>query len=221
MLVLGLTGSIGMGKSTAARMLRRLGVPVHDSDATVHRLLARGGAAVPRIEREFPAVVRDGAVDRQALGAVVFRDTPALRRLEAILHPLVKRSQRRFLGQCATRRDPVAVLDIPLLFETGGERRVDAVIVVSAPTAIQRARVLARPGMTPDKLADILKRQTPDREKRRRADFVVETGLGRARTLRALTRVVRLTRGRLAQGHGSRVWPPRTRIPTAVKYRHA
>ncbi|EWY40577.1 dephospho-CoA kinase [Skermanella stibiiresistens SB22] len=221
MLVLGLTGSIGMGKSTAARMLRRLGVPVHDSDATVHRLLARGGAAVPRIDREFPGVVRDGAVDRQALGAVVFRDTPALRRLEAILHPLVKRSQRRFLGRCAARRDPVAVLDIPLLFETGGERRVDAVIVVSAPAAIQRARVLARPGMTSDKLAGILKRQTPDREKRRRADFVVETGLGRARTLRALARVVRLTRGRLAKGHASRVWPPRSPFSPAVKQPHA
>lgn len=216
MIVLGLTGSIGMGKTTAARMLKRLGVPVHDSDATVHRLLGRGGAAVPLIESEFPGTVRDGAVDRQALGAVVFRDAPALRRLEGILHPLVQRSQRGFLARCAARRDPVAVLDIPLLFETGGERRVDAVVCVTAPPAIQRARVLARPGMTAEKLAGILRRQMPDREKRRRADFVVETGLGRTRTLRALARIVRLVTGRR-----SRVWPPRRYSPVTVKHFHA
>jgi dephospho-CoA kinase len=161
MKVLGLTGSIGMGKTTAANMLRRLGVPVHDSDAAVHRLLGRGGAAVPLIAREFPGSVREGAVDRAALGAIVFRDTTALRRLEAILHPLVQRSQRRFLASCASRRIPVAVLDIPLLYETGGERRVDAVIVVTAPPATQRARVLARPGMTREKLEGILTRQMP------------------------------------------------------------
>ena len=178
MKVLGLTGSIGMGKTTAARMLRRLGVPVHDSDATVHRLLGRGGAAVPLIEREFPGSVRDGAVDRAALGAIVFSDKTAHQRLEAILHPLVQRSQRRFLASCASRLIPVAVLDIPLLYETGAERRVDAVIVVTAPPAIQRARVLARPGMTPEKLAGILSRQMPDREKRRRADFVVDSSQG-------------------------------------------
>jgi dephospho-CoA kinase len=214
--VLGLTGSIGMGKSTAARMLKRLRVPVHDSDATVHRLLSRGGAAVPLIEWEFPGSVRDGAVDRAALGAIVFRDTTALRRLEAILHPLVQRSQRRFLASCASRRIPVAVLDIPLLYETGGERRVDAVIVVTAPPATQRARVLARPGMTREKLEGILTRQMPDREKRRRADYVVATSLGRAHTLRGLRRIVTL-----AKSIPGRHWPPRTFIPLRAKLTHA
>src|SRR5690349_10798498 len=188
MVILGLTGSIGMGKSTAAKMLVRMGVPVHDSDAAVHRLLGRGGAAVPLIDREFPGSVREGAVDRAALGKIVFHDPTALRRLEAILHPLVQCGQRRFLARCAARHAPVAVLDIPLLYETGAERRVDAVICVTAPPAIQRARVLARPGMNSEKLAGILARQTPDREKRRRADFVVSTSLGRAFTLRALRR---------------------------------
>jgi len=214
--VLGLTGSIGMGKTTAARMLRRLGVPVHDSDATVHRLLGRGGVAVTLIEREFPGSVREGAVDRTALGAIVFRDKTALHRLEAILHPLVQRSQRRFLASCARRRIPVAVLDIPLLYETGGERRVDAVIVVTAPPTIQRARVLARPGMTAEKLAGILSRQTPDREKRRRADFVVATSLGRAHTLRDLRRIVTL-----AKGIPGRHWPPRSFTPLRAKLTHA
>jgi dephospho-CoA kinase len=214
--VLGLTGSIGMGKTTAARMLRRLGVPVHDSDATVHRLLGRGGGAVPLIEREFPGSVRDGAVDRAALGAIVFRDESALHRLEAILHPLVQRSQRRFLASCASRRIPVAVLDIPLLYETGAERRVDAVIVVTAPPAIQRARVLARPGMTPEKLAGILSRQMPDREKRRRADFVVATSLGRAHSLRELRRIVTL-----AKDIPGRHWPPRSFTPLRANLIHA
>jgi dephospho-CoA kinase len=214
--VLGLTGSIGMGKSTAARMLKRLRVPVHDSDATVHRLLSRGGGAVQQIEREFPGSVRDGAVDRAALGAIVFRDATALRRLEAILHPLVQRSQRRFLACCAARRVPVAVLDIPLLYETGAERRVDAVIVVTAPPTIQRARVLARPGMTPEKLAGILSRQMPDREKRRRADFVVASSLGRAHTLRGLRRIVTL-----ARSIPGRHWPPRSFTPLRARPTHA
>ena len=216
MKILGLTGSIGMGKTTAARMLRRLRVPVHDSDATVHRLLGRGGAAVPLIEREFPGSVRDGAVDRAALGAIVFRDNTALRRLEAILHPLVQRSQRRFLASCASRHVPVAVLDIPLLYETGAERRVDAVICVTAPPAIQRARVLARPGMSPEKLAGILSRQMPDREKRRRADFVVATSLGRGHTLQALRRIVTL-----AKSLPGRHWPPRSFTPLRAKLTHA
>ena len=141
MKVLGLTGSIGMGKTTAARMLRRLGVPVHDSDARSTGCWARRRRRAAD-RAGVPGSVRDGAVDRAALGAIVFRDATALRRLEAILHPLVQRSQRRFLASCASRRIPVAVLDIPLLYETGAERRVDAVIVVTAPPAIQRARVL-------------------------------------------------------------------------------
>lgn len=208
MVVLGLTGSIGMGKSTAARMLRALRVPVHDSDAAVHRLLGRGGDAVGPIAQAFPGVVRDGAVDRQALGARVFGDPPALKRLEAIVHPLVRRSQQRFLARCARRKVPLAVLDIPLLFESGNERRVDAIAVVSAPAFVQRARVLARPGMTPGKLAQILARQMPDREKRRRADFVVPTGLGRAPTRAALERLVAGLKPR-----EGRVWPPRGYAP--------
>lgn len=194
MVILGLTGSIGMGKTTAANMLRRLGVPVHDADATVHRLLGRGGAAVPLVEAAFPGVVRDGAVDRAALGRRVFDDPEALRRLEAILHPLVRRAERRFLARSAAARVPIVVLDIPLLFETGAERRCDATIVVTAPRFVQRARVLRRPGMTAARLAAIEARQMPDAEKRRRADFIVRTGRDRRATLRALIRIVRLMR---------------------------
>lgn len=204
MVILGLTGSIGMGKSTAAAMLRRMGVPVCDSDAIVHRLLGRGGAAVRPIAAAFPGVVRDGAVDRQALGAAVFGNPAALKRLEAIVHPLVRRTQQRFLAGSARRGVPVVVLDVPLLFETGGERRVDGVIVVSAPLAVQRTRVLARPGMTREKLAGILARQTPDAEKRRRADWVVPTGRGRRPTRAALRRVLRD-----AKTLRARHWPPR------------
>jgi dephospho-CoA kinase len=193
-IVLGLTGSIGMGKSTAARMLRGLGLPVHDADAVVHGILAKGGAAVPAVAAAFPGVERDGAIDRRALGAQVFGDATALARLEAILHPLVRRSQNRFLKRQVRRRRPIAVLDIPLLFETGAERVCDRVIVVSAPALVQSARVLGRPGMTADKLAAIHRQQMPDREKRRRADFVVPTGLRKADALRRLRKIVRLLR---------------------------
>jgi len=204
MFVLGLTGSIGMGKSTAAKMLAAMGAPVCDSDALVHGLLAKGGAAVPAIAAAFPGVVVDGAVDRRALGAAVFGNPPALARLEAILHPMVQSAQRRFLGHAARRRVRVAVLDIPLLFETKGERRVDATLVVSAPFRVQKSRVLARPGMTADKFAGILARQTPDAEKRRRADWVIPTGAGRLVTRRALAGIVRDVRRRRG-----RRWPPR------------
>lgn len=186
MIILGLTGSIGMGKSTAAAMLRRLGVPVHDADATVHRLLAKGGAAVAPIAAAFPGVVQDGAVDRAALGAEVFRDKAALRRLEAIVHPLVRRAEIAFLQRMRRRRMPLVVLDIPLLFETGGQTRCDAVAVVSAPAFLQAQRVLRRPGMTPERLAAVRKAQMPDTEKRRRATAVVATGLGKRPALRAL-----------------------------------
>ena len=185
-IVLGLTGSIGMGKSSAAQALRRLGLPVHDSDAVVHRLITRGGAAVALVEAAFPGVTHVGAVDRGKLGARVFGDSAALRKLEAILHPLVRRSARGFLTQVARRRKPVAVLDIPLLFETGGESMCHAVMVVSAPARIQRARVLARPDMTEDRFDAILAQQMPDAEKRRRADYVIETGLSRRDTLRQI-----------------------------------
>jgi len=192
--VLGLTGSIGMGKSTAARMLRRLGVPVHDADAAVHRLMVKGGRAVPEIARAFPEVVVNGAVDRQRLGARVFRDPAALRRLEAILHPMVRQEARDFVKRQRRRGAPVVVLDIPLLFETGGERLCDAVIVVSAPRFVQDARVLRRPGMTRERLAEIRARQLADAVKRRRADHVVPTGLSKRETLRELRRIVKIWR---------------------------
>jgi len=173
MFVLGLTGSVGMGKSTAAGFFAEEGVPVHDADAAVHRLYA--GEAVPLIEAAFPGTTVDGAVDRVRLAKRVLGDPAALKRLEAIVHPLVQASERRFLEEAAARGETVVVLDIPLLFETGGEERVDAVVVVSAPPEVQRARVLGRPGMTAQKLDAILEQQLPDAEKRRRADFVVDT----------------------------------------------
>lgn len=203
MVILGLTGSIGMGKSTAANLLRRLGVPVHDADRNIHLLLARGGAAVPRIAEAFPGVVHDGAVDRAKLGAIVFADHAALARLESILHPLARRNQARFLAAAARRRVPVVVLDIPLLYETGGERRCDAVVLVTAPASMQRARVLSRPGMTAEKLQGILRRQMPDAEKRRRADFIVLTSLGKRQTLSRLARIVEEVRQR-----GGSSWSP-------------
>src|SRR5215468_3053758 len=173
MFVLGLTGSVGMGKSTAAGCFAEEGVPVHDADAAVHRLYA--GEAAPLIEAAFPGTTVDGAVDRNRLAERVLGDPAALKRLEAIVHPLVQASERRFLADAEGRGDKVVVLDIPLLFETGAQARVDAVVVVSAPAKVQRARVLERPGMTAEKFAAILAQQMADAEKRRRADFVVDT----------------------------------------------
>ncbi|MDY0881985.1 dephospho-CoA kinase [Dongia soli] len=196
MIVLGLTGSIGMGKSTAAAMLRRIGIPVHDADAAVHRLMAKGGAAVPAIEAAFPGVVRDGAVDRKALGAKVFGHPQELQRLEKILHPMVQAVARRFVQHARAQRRRMVVLDIPLLYETGGEKRCDAVIVVTAPRFLQRARVLARPNMTPERLTQIEKLQMPDAEKRRRADILINTGLGRRTAFRALRRALSELPGR-------------------------
>jgi dephospho-CoA kinase len=205
MIVLGLTGSVGMGKSTAAAMLRRLGVPVHDADATVHRLMAPGGAAVAAVAKAFPDVRRkDGGVDRVALGRRVFADAKALQRLERILHPLVRQSQQRFLDAAQARRTPLVVLDVPLLFESGGKARWDKVLVVSAPAAIQRARVMARPGMTEARFRAILAKQMPDAEKRRRADYVVPSGLGRALTYRKLKQIVRELRHEAACAADSR-----------------
>jgi dephospho-CoA kinase len=196
MIVVGLTGSIGMGKSNAVRALRFLGVPVYDADAEVHRLYAKGGAAVEPIARAFPGAVREGAVDRARLSEMLRADPAGVRRLEGIVHPLVRRIQDRFLRSQRLRRAPVAVLDIPLLFETGGEKRCDAVIVVSAPAYIQRQRVLRRPGMTDAKLDLLLGRQTPDALKRRRADFVVHTNRGYRDTLLELRRILAILRGR-------------------------
>ena len=204
MLIIGLTGSIGMGKSTAGAILRRFGLPVYDADRAVHTLLAAGGAAVAPIEAAFPGTVKRGAVDRQALGKQVFGDATALARLESITHPLVREVQLGFLKRAALGRAPMVVLDIPLLFETGGDRRCDASILVTAPSFLQALRVLARPGMDAAKLAGIRARQMLEPEKRRRADFVVATGLDKGRTLRELKRIVTLLAGR--RGHH---WPPR------------
>ncbi len=183
-----------MGKSKAAAALRRLGLPMHDSDAEVHRLLSADSAAVAAVAAAFPGVGRDGAVDRRELGRRVFADPAALRRLEAILHPLVRQAQRRFLARAAAARRPLVVLDIPLLFETGAQRNCDAIVAVTAPRFVQLARLRRRPGMTAQWLAGVEARQTPDREKRRRADFVVPTGLDRRASLRALARIVRVLR---------------------------
>lgn len=196
-IVLGLTGSIGMGKSETARMFRRERVPVFDADATVHKLMARGGAAVAAIDAAFPGVIRDGTVDRVALGARVFKDPAALRHLESILHPRVRDAEMAFRHRAAMRRLPLVVIDVPLLFETAGEDRCDFVAVVSAPAHVQRARVLARPGMTRDRLADVLAKQMPDREKRRRADFVIQTGLGKRHALMTVRHIIRTLTGGL------------------------
>jgi len=176
MLVLGLTGSVAMGKSTTARFFAEEGVPVHDADTVVHRLYE--GDAVPVIEAAFPGTTADGKVDRVKLGSRVMGDLAALRQLEAIVHPMVQDSEQRFLAEAEAKGAPVAVLDIPLLFETGGDRRVDAVVVATAPAEVQRARVLERPGMTEQRLEAMLARQMPDSEKRLRADFVVDTSRG-------------------------------------------
>ncbi|NQW11907.1 MAG: dephospho-CoA kinase [Alphaproteobacteria bacterium] len=215
MIVLGLTGSIGMGKSTAAGMLRRLGLPVHDADATVHRLMERGGAAVAPIAAVFPDVVMDGRVDRPLLGARVFEDPPALARLEAIVHPLIGWETMTFLARCRRCRARLVVLDVPLLLEGRGHERCDLVTVISAPRFIQRQRVLGRAGMTESRLRAILAKQMPDAEKRRRADVVIHSGLGRASTVRQLTKLARrLQRGdrsicvKLSSTRRRRAWIP-------------
>ena len=191
MFILGLTGSIGMGKSTAADMLRRLGVPVHDADAVVHRLLETDPQVRAEIAALFAGAVDGDTVNRPALGALVFADSAARQDLEAILHPRVRAAAKRFLRRHAIARSPLVVLDIPLLYETGGEANVDAVLVVSSPKWLQARRVLARPGMDVERFHGILASQTSDREKRRRADYVVETGLGKAYTYQCLQRLVR------------------------------
>lgn len=174
MIVIGLTGSIGMGKSTVAERFGQLGIPVCDADAVVHQLYE--GAAVAPIEAAFPGTTAEGKVDRIKLGRAVLGDPRGLKRLESIVHPMVQAAERAFLHEAADGGATMAVLEIPLLFETGGDARVDVTVVVSAPAEVQRKRVLERPGMTSTKLESILARQMPDDEKRRRADFVVDTG---------------------------------------------
>jgi len=178
MIIVGLTGSIGMGKSTTSAMFQAEGVPVYDADAAVHALYARGGAAVAPVEAAFPGVVVDGAIDRVKLSGHVVGKPEALKRLEAVVHPLVGESRKVFFEAAASANAPLVILDIPLLFETSGERNVAAVIVVSAPEAVQRERVMARPEMTAEKLDAILARQLPDAEKRARADIVIDTSRG-------------------------------------------
>jgi dephospho-CoA kinase len=178
MIILGLTGSIGMGKSTTGAMFQAEGVPVYDSDAAVHALYASGGAAVAPVEAAFPGVVVDGAIDRAKLSAAVVGDPEALQKLEAIVHPLVGAHRIGFFEDAQAAGHDIVVLDVPLLYETGGDKKVHKVVVVSASTDVQRARVLARPEMTEAKLDAILARQLPDAEKRARADFVIDTGQG-------------------------------------------
>ncbi len=175
-MILGLTGSIGMGKSTTAAMFRDAGVPVFDADAAVHTLYR--GAAVEPVEAAFPGVTSGGSVDRELLRQRVLDDPSVLRRLEAIVHPLVRAARAAFLAQAAADGERLAVLDIPLLYETGGDAEVDAVVVVTAPEPVQKARVLSRPGMTEARLSAILRQQVPDAEKRARAQFVIDTGDG-------------------------------------------
>ena len=204
MVILGLTGSIGMGKTVAAGMFRRLGIPVHDADRAVLGLLAKDGAAVAAVAAAFPGAVRDGRVDRAALAGKVFGDDEALSRLEAIIHPLVRRCERCFLRTAAAQGRRLVVLAVPLLFETGGERRCDGVVVVSAGRLIQEARVLRRSGMTRERLEFVLSHQMCDAKKRRRAGFVVATGLGRGVSLRAIKKI-----GKVARRWRGAKWPPR------------
>ncbi len=176
MIVLGLTGSVAMGKSTTAGFFADEGVPVHDADSVVHRLYE--GDAVPVVEAAFPGTTADGKIDRVKLGSRVMGDLAALRQLEAIVHPMVQDAERRFLADAEAKGAPVVVLDIPLLFETGGDSRVDAVVVATAPAEVQRARAMSRSGMTEQRLDAMLARQMPDSEKRLRADFLVDTSRG-------------------------------------------
>jgi dephospho-CoA kinase len=194
MIKLGLTGSIGMGKSTVARMFADEGVPVFDADAVVHQLQGREGALVAEIESHFPGTTGPEGVDRGALAERVLGEAEALRRLEALVHPAVAREREAFLA--ANAEAPLVVFDIPLLFEAGGWSGVDRIAVVSAPPDVQRARVLARPGMTEEKFGRILARQMPDSEKRARADFVIETGCGLEQTRDSVRRIVACLAGR-------------------------
>lgn len=199
---LGLTGSIGMGKSTTAAIFREFGVPVHDADAAVHALYGEEGVAP--VEAAFPGVAVGGRIDRVLLGARVLGDDAAMKRLEAIVHPLVRAREAAFLRRAAEAGAPIAVLDIPLLFENETRDRVDAVVVVTAPETVQRARVLARPGMTEAKFAAILARQVPDSEKRRRADHVIDTGHGLDHARAEVAALLRALREKIGDAEGDR-----------------
>jgi dephospho-CoA kinase len=201
--LVGLTGSIGMGKSETAKLFARLGLPVYDADAAVHALYERGGAAVAKIAEVFPGSVRNGRVERSELARQLGADASAFARLEAIVHPLTAEAERAFIDRAKAEGAQFVVLDIPLLFETGAQARVDAVVVVSAPPDVQRARVLAREGMTEDRLEGLLARQMPDAEKRAQADFVVETDKGLDHAFGQVKNIVaELSERRAKQGAG-------------------
>lgn len=189
--IIGLTGSIGMGKTTASNMFHRLGLPICDSDLLVHGMLAKGGTAVLPVAAEFDGVVRDGAVDRAALGQKVFSDKVALKRLEQIIHPLVRLKQVEFIKMCRRQNRVAGILDVPLLYEVKTDQICDFTVVVSAPKFIQKQRVMARPGMTANRFEETLDRQMPDIEKQKRADFVVPTGLNKRHTLNHLCKIIR------------------------------
>ena len=200
MITLGLTGSIGMGKSTTAAMFRAAGIPVYDADAAVAEIYLKGGAAVEPLEATFPGVTRDGAVDREALRQRVLGDDEAMAKLNAVVHPLLGKDRVTFFAKAQADKADLVVLDIPLLFETGGERNMNAVVVVSAPADQQRQRVLAREGMTPERLDAILARQLPDAEKRARADFVIDTGRGLEAAEAQVSAVIAEVRAQAAAG---------------------
>ncbi|MBT3991272.1 MAG: dephospho-CoA kinase [Rhodospirillaceae bacterium] len=202
MYILGLTGSIGMGKTTAAQAFRHFGVSVYDADATVHHLTGPGGKAVAAVGEAFPGVVKDGQVDRSALGPKVFDDKAALATLEAILHPMVRGVQYEYLRQAAKRHEKIVVLDVPLLFEVGTDQICDGVAVVTAPKYLQKIRVLSRPGMTEDRLAQVLESQMPDSEKRKRADFLIQTSMGRNHSLLCIRNIITIV-----QNQPGRNWP--------------
>jgi len=217
--ILGLTGSIAMGKSTASRHFSTFGVPVFDADAAVHELFVSGGAAVYPVIEAFPSCkAEDGGVDRKRLGQEVFDNPPALKRLERIVHPLVRQVQRRFLVNQAADRRPLVVMDIPLLYETGGDQLMDAVAVVSAPTFLQAQRVLRRPGMTKERLAAILARQMPDVIKRKRADFVIQTGLGKRMSMVAVEAIIRDVNERPGKAWPGRWHQSREKRPALVRH---
>ena len=213
MIVLGLTGSIGMGKSTTTAMFADAGALIWNADDAVHRLYAKGGAAVGPVAEAFPGVVADGAIDRTRLANALGSDGAAFRRLEAIVHPLVLKGRLEDLAAADARGVKLAVLDIPLLFETGGDAAVDAVVVVTAPAAVQAERVLARPGMTRERFDAILARQLPDAEKRRRADFVIDTSVGLEAARARVAEIVGMV---LAEGWS----PPRRGLPKADEPPH-
>jgi dephospho-CoA kinase len=194
-LVIGLTGGIGMGKSAVAKLLRGMGFPVYHADRAVHGLLRKGGKAVKPVARLFPEALRRGAIDRAVLGPIVFNRPAKLKKLERILHPLVREEEKIFLAKARKAKARAAILEIPLLFETKGEKRCDAVLCVTAPKAVQKARVLARPGMTEAKFRAIVSRQMPDKEKRAKADYVIDTGTDVAATRKQLRRAVKLVIG--------------------------